>query len=942
MPKSAAQKNIFPALSAAQSTIEIIALLDAVEIDAHIASHAAHTLARKMLPRESFDGESAKNIKRMAQALGGTHAALNSREISKAVWGLSKLWSNCTHVQGDILSGLHTLAGAAASAADGLDAQSVTGILHAFGTVAVPCAHASMHTLQCRAAKLASSGALGTQDMANMLWALARLNTPCDPALAGVLDEGRVLQKLLPRAKPMELSSTAWALAKLPTLLPPAQHESVMAALHAALQSDVRKGLSAQGAANCLWAVARCEPPPPPSLVASLLEQASQQAAALTPQGLANVCSSSARIGGSLEAVMMLLRGKPRAIEALGPVDVAEVAWSLGHMHGARRYRHCDRSGSAATPIDGFAPTICAIWQRAMAVAAELGWQESGLLDFSLRAIMAPPSPLADAAASAPSSGPLPPTVRQEGTRLLPLLASSAAAGFRAVKRERSTIEAAALGALLATHPLPWSTLPGGSRVLLAGACSAGRVCSKLRGMLIDEGLIVSTWNRFADARLPPECQPTASWPEGAATGGLFDAVLLRLPPSRAALDLALHAVATVLRPGGLLAIFGAREEGAYTTRQHLPPALFEATTTSACLDRQSGGHPAHRELVGGSVVLATRTPSSSDSASSAADERCSGVSGWEECTTVDLPGPSPEIAAAGGWSCVHHNHAGGATTATTATTTAIIAKDVPWMTLAGLFAGGGVDVMTKALLAVLPPLRRRARVLDFCCGSGVIAAALRARESTLRLHLLDADAVAVHAARHNVPGAAITLSDGWGALPKRPRFHMIVSNPPVHLGLQTDFRILRTLIAGAAKRLRANGSLWLVAQTYVPVRPLLEARRGLCGVRAAYDDGRFTVWTATRAARGRRSKQSAAATEVATGAARPAGPPGRLMTDVGREEEEASTSHAARGTATVNGGGPPSAAALVLSSSLKRAAAPIDRSMSKAQRKRARRKAAA
>jgi SAM-dependent methyltransferase len=81
--------------------------------------------------------------------------------------------------------------------------------------------------------------------------------------------------------------------------------------------------------------------------------------------------------------------------------------------------------------------------------------------------------------------------------------------------------------------------------------------------------------------------------------------------------------------------------------------------------------------------------------------------------------------------------------------------------------------------------------------------------------------------------------------------FDLIVSNPPVHLGLQTDFRVLRTLIAGAAKRLRHGGALWLVAQTYVPVGRLLARQAGrLCGARAAYDDGRFTVWTATKAAR--------------------------------------------------------------------------------------------
>ena len=160
-----------------------------------------------------------------------------------------------------------------------------------------------------------------------------------------------------------------------------------------------------------------------------------------------------------------------------------------------------------------------------------------------------------------------------------------------------------------------------------------------------------------------------------------------------------------------------------------------------------------------------------------------------------------------------------------------------------------------------------------------------------------------VHAARCNLPTARAILSDGWGALPRRPRFQWIVSNPPVHLGVQPDFRIVRsqgrhtharsgpgeipvpppaggaplraprwacapqvrTLIAGAARRLRAGGTLWLVAQTYVPLRTLLEAQRGLCDPRAAYDDGRFTVWTATRAPRRRAAAGEREQTESRT-----------------------------------------------------------------------------
>jgi len=176
---------------------------------------------------------------------------------------------------------------------------------------------------------------------------------------------------------------------------------------------------------------------------------------------------------------------------------------------------------------------------------------------------------------------------------------------------------------------------------------------------------------------------------------------------------------------------------------------------------------------------------------------------------------------------------------------------------------------MTSVLLRALPQPSARLRVLDFCCGSGVIGAALVSRQPTVRLTLLDADALATHAAAANLASpsvalakpARILLSDAWAELPRRPRFDWIVSNPPVHLGLQTDFRLLRTLIAGASKRLRAGGTLYLVTQTYVPVGQLLAARgTTLLHAAAIADDGRFTVWVATRAPRGSSARARGAA----------------------------------------------------------------------------------
>ena len=198
----------------------------------------------------------------------------------------------------------------------------------------------------------------------------------------------------------------------------------------------------------------------------------------------------------------------------------------------------------------------------------------------------------------------------------------------------------------------------------------------------------------------------------------------------------------------------------------------------------------------------------------------------------------------------------------------------VPWLTLPGLFAGGGLDVMTAALLRVLPsPPSPTAAVLDFCCGSGTIGAALRASTASLRLHMLDADALALRAAALNLPGATLHLSDCWAALPPSLRFDWIVSNPPVHNGVQPDFRVLLQLIEGAAKRLLPGGVVYIVCQGYVPVGRLLALQPRLRHSAAACaDDGRFTVWRAVREAEAARSQLSTEAPDERPRLGRPTG----------------------------------------------------------------------
>lgn len=172
----------------------------------------------------------------------------------------------------------------------------------------------------------------------------------------------------------------------------------------------------------------------------------------------------------------------------------------------------------------------------------------------------------------------------------------------------------------------------------------------------------------------------------------------------------------------------------------------------------------------------------------------------------------------------------------------------VPQRSYPGVFAKGRLDEGTAALLDVLPTPAARSRVLDFACGAGVIAGALKRAEPTLEVQLLDADAVAAAAARHNVPGALVRIGASWSALPAYQRYDLIVSNPPIHTGKERDYGVLRRLIEGAPGRLTDEGAMWLVLQRQVPVEEELWLR--FDEVQCEWEDSRFRVWRAARPSR--------------------------------------------------------------------------------------------
>jgi 16S rRNA (guanine1207-N2)-methyltransferase len=277
-----------------------------------------------------------------------------------------------------------------------------------------------------------------------------------------------------------------------------------------------------------------------------------------------------------------------------------------------------------------------------------------------------------------------------------------------------------------------------------------------------------------------------AAWPEAEACG----AAVVRLPKGKEALSFSLDAVVSVLVPGAPVFLYGANDEGIRPAGKRMK-LLFEDVETIAtrrhCRVFQ-GVRPASPEGLKGSLQAHRRV------------------------VPVVIDGESFD-----------------------------------YVVYPGVFAKGSLDAGSEALLRIVDGLPEGARILDFASGAGMLSMVLARRHPTASFQLIDSDAVAVAAARENVPGALVLNGDSWGRLPSYRRYDAIVSNPPIHTGKGRDYTVLTRLVEGAQARLLPKGVMWLVVQRQVPVQAMIE--ESFDDVSVAWEDQRFRVWRCGRLA---------------------------------------------------------------------------------------------
>ena len=168
------------------------------------------------------------------------------------------------------------------------------------------------------------------------------------------------------------------------------------------------------------------------------------------------------------------------------------------------------------------------------------------------------------------------------------------------------------------------------------------------------------------------------------------------------------------------------------------------------------------------------------------------------------------------------------------------------WITQPGVFAEGGPDRGSDALLAALPAKLPK-RLVDLGAGWGYLSARILADHPEVAwIDLVEAEILALDCARLNVTDdrARFHWADAMRWQPEGA-VDAVVANPPFHTERRPDVALGQDFVAAAARMLNGSGHLWLVANRHLPYEAALRER--FASVEETGGDAAFKVFHAQR-----------------------------------------------------------------------------------------------
>ena len=143
---------------------------------------------------------------------------------------------------------------------------------------------------------------------------------------------------------------------------------------------------------------------------------------------------------------------------------------------------------------------------------------------------------------------------------------------------------------------------------------------------------------------------------------------------------------------------------------------------------------------------------------------------------------------------------------------------------LPGVFSQKKLDIGTRVLLENLPEIQS-GTLLDFGCGAGVIASFIGKKHTNITLKLVDVSALALASAKRTLSlnglSGDVFATDSLSHI--NQNIDTVISNPPFHQGLKTNYQATETFLAGIHQKITKNGELIVVANNFLSYQPIMQ-----------------------------------------------------------------------------------------------------------------------